>query len=112
MTGRKLRWDAVRYKLSNTNVEKKARYSHPRLNAMYMKKTVLSAVCLENGKEMGICRNGSYMTMQHLPFFSGISSLGSGTRVVLGFSLGTRLIDAGFGEGTRGLCGMVGVSLK
>jgi hypothetical protein len=69
---------------------------------MYIKERVLSTVNLENGKEMGINRSGRYMTMQHFPFFSGISSVGSGRRVVLGFSLGARLIDPGLGEGTRG----------
>jgi len=88
------------------------------LNAMYIKEKVLSAINLQDGKEMGmgmgigINTHASYMTMQHFPFFSGISSVGSGRRVVLGFSLGARLIDPGLGEGTRGPCGMVGVRLN
>lgn len=79
---------------------------------MYIKERVLSAINLQNAKEMGIHRNACYMTMQHFPFFSGISSVGSGRRVVLGFSLGAPLIDPGLGEGTRGPWGMVGVSLN
>lgn len=71
-------------------------------NAMYIKERVLSVIDLQDAKEMGINRNACYMTMQHFPFFSGISSVGSGRRVVLTFSLGARLIDPGLGEGTRG----------
>src|SRR5690242_10592078 len=79
---------------------------------MYMKGMILSVVDLEDKKENGYTQERGYITMQHLPFFSGISSVGSGTRVVLSFSLGARLIEAGFGEGTRGLWGIVGVSLN
>ena len=98
-------WDAIRYKPGETEVKKREGkgIATLRLNAMYMKETILSAVCLQDVNEMGIYRNEYYMTMQHLPFFSGISSVGSGTRVVFGFSLGMRLTDGGFGEGTRGL---------
>jgi hypothetical protein len=57
----------------------------------------------------------NYMTMQPQPFFSFASSTGSGSRVVFGCEVPAGAMGGasfvGGGDATRGLCGMVGVSL-